>query len=96
MMRDRLGAHHLGRRDVILLAQREEFRAHGARDRRPVEQRQDDGDAEIDDARIPGDRQRGGERHPERQLGNRAQHLGDALHDGIEQAAEIAGDAADR
>ena len=42
MMRAGLGAHHLRRGDVILLAQREELRAHGARDRRPVEQRQDD------------------------------------------------------
>ena len=52
-------------------------------------------DAEIDDARVPGHRQRRGERHPERQLGNGAEHLGDALHDGIEEAAVIAGDAAD-
>ena len=38
----RLGAHHLRRGDVILLAERKELRAHRARDRRPVEERQDD------------------------------------------------------
>ena len=45
----RLGAHQLGGQHVVLLAQREQFRAHGARQAGPVEQPEDHGDAEIDE-----------------------------------------------
>ena len=38
-------------------------------------------DAEIDQQRAPGDRQRRGQRHPQRQMRDRAQHFGRALDD---------------
>ena len=50
-------AHELGGGAEILLAQRQELRAHGAREAGPVEQAQDQGDAEIDEQRAPAHRQ---------------------------------------
>ncbi|MNL84054.1 hypothetical protein D3C87_2118950 [compost metagenome] len=50
------GPHQLGGDDIILLAQREQLRAHGAGKPGPVHQAEDDGDAEIDQQRAPGGR----------------------------------------
>ncbi len=58
-------AHQFGGGGEILLAQRQEFRAHRAREAGPVEQAEDDGDAEIDQDRAPGHRQGGRQRHPQ-------------------------------
>ena len=49
MMRLAAGAHQLGGEHIVLLAQRQQLRAHRARKPRPVEQAEDDGDAEIDE-----------------------------------------------
>ncbi len=89
------GAHQLSGENIILLAQCQKFGAHGARKPRPVQEAKDDGDAEIDEDRAPGDRHDGGERQPERNAGDRLQHLDDALDDEVENAAAIACEAPD-
>ena len=55
----RRSAHQHRGRGEILLAQRKELGAHRARQARPVEQAEDDGDAEVDEHRAPVHRQRG-------------------------------------
>ena len=74
----------------------EELGAHRARKARPVEQAEDDRDAEEDEDRAPVRRQRRRKREPERQLGQRAQDLDQALHGSVDEAAEIAGEPAER
>ena len=61
------------RGDEILGAQRQEPAAHLARELRPADQRQDHGDHEIVRARRPVQRQRRGQRQPERD-GRQRQH----------------------
>ncbi len=88
-------AHELRGQHVILLAQRQELRAHRPRKVGPVEQAEDDRDAEIDDERAPGGGHDRGERHPERDMWQRLDDLDDALRHRIEEAAVVAGEAAD-
>ena len=89
------GAHQHGSGDEILLADRQQLGPHRAGQPGPVEQAEDDGDAEIDDDRAPGHRQRRRQRHPERQFGERAQYLDRALGGIVDPAAVIARQTAD-
>src|SRR3954468_17112902 len=88
-------AHQDGGGGKVLLAQREQLRAHGAREAWPVEEGEDDGDAEVNQHRAPVHGQRRRERHPQRQLREGAHHLDEALDDVVEPAAVVAGDAAE-
>src|SRR5215468_1905958 len=78
----------------VLLAQRQEAAAHFAAKRRPADQRQDHGDGEEHLDRRPVARQGGGQREPDRDGGHRLQELDQALDHLVDEAAEIAGDAA--
>ena len=95
MMRGRLAPLSSAADDEVLLAQRQEAAAHDARQLGPAEDREDDGDGEIDLKTLPVARQRGGEPHPERDGRDRAEDLDDALDDGVDDAAEEARDAAE-
>ena len=89
------GAGEAGREDELLLAHGKEASAHGARQERPADQREDDGDAEIDPDVGPVLRQGGAEGHPERDGGHRTDELDDALDQHVDYAAVEAGDAAE-
>ena len=78
----------------VLLPQREQLGAHRSRQPRPVEQPEDDRNAEVDKNRAPGHRQRRRECHPEGQLGEGPHHLDEPLDHVVDPATEIAGDAA--
>ena len=88
------GAGELGRGDEVLLAHGEEPAAHDAGELGPADQRDDDGDREVDLGHAPGRRQSGGEPHPQRDGGDRAQDLDHALDDDVDPAAMQPGDAA--
>ena len=94
-MRAAACAHYLCRRDVVLLAQRQQLRAHRSRKAGPVEQAEDHGDAEIDDDRRPGDRQYRRQREPQRDRRQRLDDLDQPLAEHVEQAAVISRHAAD-
>src|SRR6266481_3486687 len=61
---------------------------------RPVEQGQDEGDAEIDQQRRPGDGQRRRQREPKRQMREALDDLGEALDDHVDPTAVVAGEPA--
>ncbi len=77
-----------------LLAQRQKPATHHAGEVGPADQRDDEGDGEIDLDHVPGAGQRGGQAHPERNGRHRPQDLDDALDDEVHPAAVEAGDAA--
>jgi len=74
----------------VLLAQREQLRTHCPGKARPVDEAEDDGDAEEHPDRAPGHRERGGERHPQGQLGGRADDLDEPLDQAVDPAAVVA------
>ena len=80
---------HRGGREV-LLAQRQDLGADRAGEAGPVDQAEDDRDAEVDPQGVPGDRQGGRERHPQGQLGEAPDHLDRALHQAVDPAAVVA------
>ena len=67
--------------DEVLLAQGQEAPAHHARQLGPAEQRDDDGDGEVDLQDRPVPRQRRGQAHPQRDRRDRAEDLDDPLDD---------------
>ena len=95
MMRSSLAPASLAAMTKVLLAQRHELAAHHARQARPADEREDDHDAKVDLGDRPARRQRGAERHPQRQRRHGAQELDDTLHDHVERAAIVAGEAAE-
>ena len=86
----------MGRRHEVLVPQRGEAAAHLAAERRPADDREDDGDREVDPKRRPGERDRRGQAHPERDVGDRSQELDHALDDVIDRAPVVAGDASEQ
>ena len=78
----------------VLVAHRQEFTAHHPRQSGPAHQREDDGDPEVDPQRRPVRRQGGAQRHPQRQLRHRHQHLDPPLHHDVDRAAVVPGQAA--
>ena len=91
----RAGAHQLRSRREILFPQGEQLGPHGTGQAGPVQQAEDQGNAEIDPQGRPGDRQRGGQRHPQRQHREGPQHFDDSLYDRIDPTAVISGQPAD-
>ena len=76
-------AHH-----EVLLAGADQLATHHPRQRRPADDRQDDGDAEVHAQRRPVHRHRRRQRHPQRDGGYRQQKLDGALN-GIVDAAAV-------
>ena len=92
----RRGAHQHGGGGEILLAECQQLRAHGTAEAGPVDHAEDQRDAEVDQQRTPIHRQGRRERHPERQLRERADDLDEPLHQAVDPAAVVAGEPAQR
>ena len=75
-------------------AQREEAPAHDAGQRRPADDAKDEHDDKVDAFDGPVGGHGGGQRHPERNRGDRTHDFDEALDDVVDGAAVEAGDAA--
>ena len=88
-------AHQLGGDAEILFPQRQQFRAHRPRQPGPIQQAQDDGNAEEHQDRAPVQRQDRRQRQPQRQMGQAAQDLDQPLHPFVEPAAIVSRQSAE-
>ena len=91
----RLRTHQLGRETIVFFPQCQEFRAHGAGKSGPIQHRQDNRDAEINEERTPSDRQDSRQRHPKRYLRERLKNFDHPLDDQISDTSVVTGNTAD-